>query len=173
MEMQGWAGSLLGFAVVGLAIAFVVAWPLSRCLDPPLGLTISHADLQRLIDLRPSEDATCVAIVPWHPVFCRDATDLYLGWDVMFVLAPWEPDAEKQKFIAMWQRAVAEIERKQPDIVLSNHGDVTWEFVCRKKIISPDQMDRLLRFLQSRYVETPIDMSGKLTMFVRKPPAGR
>ena len=144
-------------------------YALVQCRGKPGITQITLADLQHLIDLRQSSNATCVALVPWHPVFCRDATDLYLNWDFMHIMVPWVPAAEKQKYIAMWRRAVAEIQNKKPTLVMGNKNFLSWDDACRHGIVSQDQHYRLLRFLQIHYREVPIDASGKV-MFVRKEP---
>ena len=162
---------LLGFTLVCAVLASVLERPFSECLRESSPNTIPRADLQRLIELCGSRDATCVALAPWHPVFCRDATDLYLGWDYMHLAVPWTSDVEREKLITMWRRAVAEIEEKPPTLVFSDKSNFPWSLACRQKIISQDRYDRLLQFLQTHYWELPIDASGKPTVFVRKEPA--
>lgn len=154
-------------AFLGIAVVLVADRPLWGCFQPPPGHTIARDELQRLVDLTRSDGATCVTITPWHPVFCRDATDLYLVWDFLRVQSPWEPDAEKQKYAAMWRQAVAEIESKRPTLVLGGRDGSIWSDACREGLISPDEKDRLMRCLHAHYRAVSIEGANRWTVFVR------
>ena len=118
--------------------------------------------MQRLINLCGSNDATCVGFVPWHPVFCRDATDLYLNWDLQTVLTPWISATGKRPYLEMWRRVIADIERDKPTLIVDQQ---IWAAAHQIKAIDDEQYHRFLRVVESGY--EPVT-AGKVTAFVRK-----
>ena len=99
---------------------------------------------------------------PWHPVFCRDATDLYLTCDLRAVLAPWISAAGKQPYLEMWRRAVADIEHGRPTLIVDQH---VWAVAHQNKVIDDDQYNRFLRIVNSRCDSV---MAGEVTAFAQR-----
>jgi hypothetical protein len=123
---------------------------------------IPMADLQNLIALCTSEDLTCVAIAPCHPIFCRDATDLYLACDYQLAATHWVSKAGHQVYRAMWPRAIADIQSKPPSFMVTPD---MWNQVLKDGLIDPTEFGRVQEVMQSRY--QPV-LVGRTTVLVRK-----
>jgi hypothetical protein len=119
-------------------------------------------ELQTLIELCSSEDATCVGCAPYHPIFCRDASDVYLWWDYGFAIAAMVPPAERQKYIDMWPRVVSDIETATPTLVV-----VPLTLMAPQSgLVSAEQYRRAMKTLETRYdcvaVLPPLNVSAFL-----------
>jgi hypothetical protein len=153
------------FALVGTALLLVAAKPAVKAIhsvEP--GWTISRSDLQDLTDLCRSDDARCVGFAPWHPIFCRDATDVYLYWDIRYAALPWVSATAKRRYLEMLPRAISTIERGEPTLIVDHE---TWSMACQEQFISEAQYGRFLRAVKARY--EPV-RAGRVTAFVRKGP---
>ena len=150
-------------AMVGVVLVFVAERPTTLSIGlVQKGRSIRLADMQPLMDLCKSDDATCVGFAPWHPVFCRDATKLYLNWDLQTVLMPWISATGKQPYREMWRRAISDIEHGNPTLIVDNQ---IWAIAHENKVIDDDQYNRFLQVVKSRYESVT---AGKVTAFVRK-----
>jgi hypothetical protein len=127
------------------------------------GWTIRIPDMQRLINLIPSDKATCVGFAPWHPVFCRDATDLYMCVMLEFLQVDWVSLEAKKPVFEMWASAIPVIERGEPSLIV----DRLWVWAYRSNVLSQQQYDRLVRTLQSRY---HCINAGEVPVFVKNQP---
>jgi hypothetical protein len=150
-------------AIVGVVLVFGTERSISRSVFLIQGgVRMEMLDMQFLIDVCKSKDATCVGFAPWHPVFCRDATDVYLNWDLQPILVPWVSEEGKQKYREMWSRVVSQIENKRPVLILDQ--DI-WDIAHENEVISDKQYNRLREIVRSQY--DPVQV-GYLTVFVRK-----
>lgn len=78
---------------------------------------IGFLEMDTLMKL-PREGDTCVAFAPRHPVFCKDASQLYLVWDILFPVSPMLTKNGKMIYLKLWRNAVKEIILKNPNIVV-------------------------------------------------------
>ena len=161
-ESKAWsAGRRL--AIVGVVLVFVAEGPALKGIDlVQKGDSIRLSDMQCLINLCKSDGATCVGFAPWHPVFCRDATDLYLTCDLRLVLVPWVSAAGKQPYLEMWRRAIPDIESRKPTLIVDNQ---VWAVAHQSKAIDDDQYNRFLRIVKSRCESVTV---GEVTAFARR-----
>jgi hypothetical protein len=154
-------------AITAVVLVFVAGMPiLMSVIMSQDGRAIHLADMQRLIDLCQAEEATCVGFAPWHPVFCRDATEVYLNWDLQGVLADWVSDKGKKPFLDMWARAVPDVDKNSPTLVVNQQ---VWDVAHRGKVVSDEQYDRFKNIVKSRYEPVKV---GHVSTFVRKGAAG-
>ena len=161
-ESDAWP-SWQRLAMVGVVLVFVAERPTTLSIGlVQKGRSIHLADMQRLINLCGSDGATCVGFVPWHPVFCRDATDLYLNWDLQTVLMPWISATGKQPYLEMWRRAIPDIESRKPTLIVDNQ---IWAIAHQAKAIDDEQYHRFLRIVKSRCESVT---AGEVTAFARK-----
>ena len=150
-------------AVVTAVLALVAARSALQGIDmPQAGRSIQKPDLQRLIDLCGSEGATCVGFAPWHPIFCRDATDVYLNWDLHIPLLPWTPVEGQQPYLKMWAQAVPDIENKEPCLIVNQR---IWKMAHRHQLLGDEPYRRFQKIVKSHYEPVKV---GNVTAFVRK-----
>lgn len=127
-----------------------------------VGQWVRRDVLQAMIDVSREPDDTCVGFAPFHPVFCRDATELYLGWDYFFLVQKWITPEGKQVYRGMWPRAATAIPKTAPVLV------VDARFLQRAgshRLIPTDDFERLEAFLERRY--EPVDF-GRNRIWVRR-----
>jgi hypothetical protein len=104
----------------------------------------------RLLDY--SRGDRCVALLPLHPVFVRDATRLYALWQFRFV--------DKHKIVrddATCEDIARTIISSSPAVVTCRYGkrDFILE-LYQKKLISASDYKDLVAFLKESYTETTI-----------------
>ena len=110
------------------------------------GRSIRLADMQHLINLCKSNGEP-VRLRALAPRFLRDATDLYLNWDLQTVLMPWISATGKQPYLEMWRRAIPDIESRKPTLIVDNQ---VWAIAHQAKAIDDEQYNRFLRIVKSR-----------------------
>ena len=146
---------------IGAMLLLIADWPIVRGIDLLVpGITISAADLRELMDCCRAEGDSCVGFAPWHPIFCRDATELYLHWDFLTADAP-EARATHQPYVEMWPTAVAAIENRPPRLIVDQE---MWQNMHRERVITDEQYNRFLRVIKARY--RPVRL-GTVSAFVR------
>ena len=161
LEWNVWAWQLR-LATVALVFVFIeVQNPVPDWPGPPLTKR-GFQDLNRLCS---ADNATCVCFAPWHPIFCRDATDLYLGWDEGMAKNPAFSPRMRKKHQQLWPAAIAVIEKGTPNVISGGmfdmaHGD---------GLIDDEQYERYQRAVQSLYEGTDVD--GRPVYTLKKDPA--
>jgi len=161
LELEQWPWRLR-LAMVASVFVFACAKPMLNGIDVTTkGATIPMSDMQTLIELRASRDSTCVGFAPWHPAFCRDATELYAGWDLWILMLPGISQERAQVCRDMWSEAVSEMERNQPDLIIDTP---MWKEAHVKRAISDEEFRRFKQLTRSRYHPIPV---GKMVAFVR------
>ncbi len=143
------------------------AWEPIRCgvhLTAP-GNTIRISDLRELVKLGRANDV-CVCLAPWHPIFCRDASDVYLDWDIRVFEVDWTSATVRRPYWKMWQQTVDVVETRQPPLILDR--DI-WRRLLDCKTITGRQYDRVAQVLKTDYDR---GKAGGITVFVRKRPDG-
>jgi hypothetical protein len=152
-------------ATAGTALALVAAAPIARGVDLNVpGYTVTIADLRTMVGLGRSNGATCVGFAPRHPIFCRDATDLYMVWDIVTPAVPSISAAAKRPYLEMWSKSIAAIESRPPTLIVDPW---VWHDVRRAGYITNRQYDRFQEFTAARYRFVPV---GKFLVLVRKAP---
>ncbi|MBI4859951.1 MAG: hypothetical protein HY815_06765, partial [Candidatus Riflebacteria bacterium] len=152
------AGHLVGLSGSRLVRAATLCFVLASIAYVPLqqiatrtepGITIGGEELQALSTLARREGTTCVAFAPAHPVFCRDATRLYLTWDLFFANLKCFSAARRALSRADWSDAVARIGSQRPTLIV-NAGmfECAWE----RGVIDDGQISRFRQLLGSDYV---------------------
>jgi hypothetical protein len=153
----------LQLALLVVALLYITAGPALQGVHLAVfGATIPMADLQSLIDVCKSDELTCVAIAPYHPIFCRDATDAYLGWDYVLAKQSWVSQAGQQVYRAMWPRAIADIQSKTPSFLVKPE---IWQRIFKDGLIDQQELGRLQEVMQSRYQSVLV---GNTPVLVRK-----
>ena len=134
--------------VVSLALVTLCA-PLTRALKVgAAGIKISQGELRRLIELTREDGTTCLGMAPYHPIFCRDAANLYLYWDLGFLSMEWVPEEAKPPYRALLAEALSSIERGEPDIISSIE---LWELGHESGAVSDVEFRRILQATAARY----------------------
>jgi uncharacterized membrane protein HdeD (DUF308 family) len=161
-EPGGWPRRLqLGLLTV--ALAYISAGPALQGIATARAMAgaIPMADLQNLIALCKSADLTCVALTPYHPIYCRDASDAYLFCDYAFATSSWIPKAAQRPYRAMWPRAVAAIESQPPSFLVTPE---IWTNAFHDGLLDQEQYRRLQQVVQARY--QPV-LLGRTSVLVR------
>lgn len=104
---------------------------------------------------------TCAGFAPYHPAFCRDATDLYLLWDLWLTEVPWMAEDGKAGLRVMWKDAVERMV-KAPPVVIASEG--VWRSAANDGLITGAQLDALRNFLLLSYRQVKL---GERQFFVR------
>jgi hypothetical protein len=153
----------LQFALLVLAMVYIAEGPAVKGYHMSgLSGSIPMADLQKLIDLCTSDDLTCVAFAEYHPIFCRDATDLYLRWDHGLATMDMISKPGQQVYRAMWPRAIADIQSKLPSFLV----DVPmWDRAFKDGLIDQKEFRRLQEIIRSHY---QLVLVGRTAVLVRK-----
>jgi len=112
------------------------------------GKCVSWSTLQTLIQEAQGADTTCVGFAPFHPIFCRDATDLYLGWDLQFAQGTLMSDKGSQPYRRMWRNAVSEIVAAKPDVIVLPG---VFEIAHGAGLLSTAQLSQLREFVGENY----------------------
>jgi len=126
------------------------------------GWLISKKNLDVLISLRGNNNEECVGLSPYHPIFCKDSTSLYLLWDYYFILRNWVSKDGKSVYKKMWQKAIKEIIIKKPKIIVAPHY---FDLAYKNEIISKNKLLVLNSFTKKFYKK--IDL-GEMLVLVRK-----
>lgn len=136
-------------AIVSVLLVFATERSIVRSVGLVQGgVRIQMLDMQFLIDACKAKDATCVGFAPWHPVFCRDATDVYLNWDLQPILVPWHSDTSKQVFRDLWSRAIAQIEKNRPVLIVDQY---IWDIAHENEVLTDEQYKHLQKIVESQY----------------------
>lgn len=133
---QGWPKSIV-FALALALICFRPAWwELHR------GVANKGAPqpvLESLMDLSRESGGTCLGFTPFHPVFCRDATELYLAWQARII---WHgSEAELNWIRPTVVRAMTELEANPPGIIVGN----IWQVSQQRGLVDQATFERLTR----------------------------
>jgi hypothetical protein len=125
--------------------------------------TIPQVDLERLIRLAKATGGPCVAPAPEHPVFCRDATEFYLRWDLGLLTEPWVPEAARAAYREIVRKAVQSIESGAPALVAREE----WirSVALSKGIITEEEAARLKTAIGRFYVPETV---GTLPVLIRR-----
>jgi uncharacterized membrane protein HdeD (DUF308 family) len=162
LELDRWPWKLR-LGMVAAVFAFAAIKPVLYSIEgTPTGVTIPMADLQKLIELRTSDDATCVGFAPWHPAFCRDATGLYVGWDLWIFSVAGMPPERTQAFRKMWSEAVSQMEQNRPGLIIDTK---MWTQAHTKRIINDEEYQRFMQLTRTDYRAMPV---GEMVVYVRK-----
>jgi hypothetical protein len=112
-----------------------------------LGVPVESAAMEEMIRRTRGPDATCVGFAPYHPIFCRDATDIYNIWDMRFTQVDWVTEIGKQPYRDMWPRAIEDILAKKPVLILSG----PWVLSSGMQLVSEEQYQSFLQLIESEY----------------------
>jgi hypothetical protein len=126
------------------------------------GWEISPDGINLLISLKGDKKETCVGFSPYHPVFCKDATPLYLLWDYFFIPKDWVSEEGKEVYRKMWPQAIKDIINKKPKIIVAPRF---FKLAYKRGIINQKQFILLYNFTKKYY---QIKYIGKIIIFVRK-----
>jgi hypothetical protein len=149
--------------VAALALLLVVTRPVVQGLTlHTRGVTIRQQDWEGLADLCRSDDARCIGFAPYHPVFCRDASELYLGWDLWFLEVDWLCEAGKQSYRATWRQSIDAVEQRRPTLIV--RPDM-WRDAHRLGAIGDEDYRRFLHAAQTHYEARDV---GDVRVLVRK-----
>ncbi|MEN6450557.1 MAG: hypothetical protein ABFC96_08710 [Thermoguttaceae bacterium] len=163
VELDHWPWKLQSVLAALLVLCLVTGSAMRGTTLRVRGYSVPHVALQKLMDAGKSSGATCVGFAPWHPIFCRDATDLYMAWeqgpDVQGCVSP----AGRRVYQEMWQRAMTEIFTKQPTMIV---GAWVWESAFKDGLINREQYFNLQRLLQSRYRKAATVQGGEIGVFL-------
>ena len=135
------------------ALVFVLAAvghaPLQQVATAALpGMTIGRTELAELSDLARAGRTSCVAFAPAHPVFCKDASRLYLTWDLFFASLGCFSQERRELSRRDWNDAVARIESEKPDLIV-NPGlfECAWE----RGVLGDAQIARFRKLVATEY----------------------
>ncbi len=161
-EPGGWPRRLQ-LALVTVALAYITAGPAVEGVGTArtMGGAIPMADLERLIALCTSRDLTCVALTPYHPIYCRDAAEAYLVCDYAIATSTWIPKAAVQHYREMFPRAVAAIVSHPPSFLVTPE---IWDRAMHDGLIDQDEFGRLRKVIQSYYQPARV---GRTSVLVR------
>lgn len=127
---------------------------------------VGFVEMDALMKL-PRQGDTCVAFAPMHPVFCKDATQLYLVWDILFPVSPMLTRNGRMVYLRLWKDAVKDIISKKPRIVVGPHLFSTAHSLG---LISKKALYDLFGVFNRHYMAFRIDK--KIVVLVRKSPPG-
>ncbi len=125
------------------------------------GIGVKVAELDEMIRVTREPGATCIGFAPYHPVFCRNASQLYLTWDFMFLKMSWMTPAGRKRYREMWPEAVRVAQATKPTLIVDSG---LWQGARKREAITAKQYAQLRRLLVTDY--TPIKM-GFVTTWVR------
>ena len=129
------------------------------------GERVGRPVLQAMIDA--TDGGRCVGFLPQHPVFCRDASELYLAWDLWFIeRAGWLAFEGAEPYRAMWKPAVEAILRDAPKFVVRGEW---WQGAVRVGALSADDYRRLVAFTNEHY---DVVSFGRVDAWVRRDQSG-
>jgi len=140
------------------------------------GWAIDQDELQALADMASGQEQTCVAFAPAHPVFCRDATRLYLTWDLLFASLGRFSPARRELSMKEWREAVGLIESEKPGLIVNAEF---FECALQHGIIGDGEIVRFRRLLETDYVlarrlggecQVPGDPHRTVSIHVRRRP---
>jgi len=126
------------------------------------GWTIPPKGIDILISLKGDNKEKCVGFSPFHPIFCKDATPLYLLWDYFFILKDWISDEGKTVYKKMWPLSIKNIIDKKPKIIVAPRF---FKLAYEKKIINQKHFILLYNFTEKYYEKKQI---GKIMILIRK-----
>lgn len=117
---------------------------------------VSAQELSAFADLaRATEGAQCVAFAPCHPMFCPDASELSLLWDLLFLEHP-DP-AFRARHRQYWKDAVDIVQTSRPAIVVDVCDDSRpWEGAVARGALTEEDLARLRRTLTDHYTSRSI-----------------
>ncbi len=130
------------------------------------GVQLEGAALAEMIRRTREPGATCIGFAPYHPVFCRGASRLYLSWDLWFLEQMWMTPAGKKPYKEMWAPALRAAHATRPTLIVDSG---LWERARKRKAITRGELARFRRLLETEY--EPIEL-GRFTAWVRRAPAG-
>jgi len=146
-------------AAVGVILVIVSAGPICDMFGTPTqGIKIEQSEMQQLMDLVQRGDMTCIGFTPFHPVFCRDATELHNHWDIAMLKKKW---GSEKIFRKRWVQAVSAVERGEPDLVLCPDY---WDAARRYNGIDQEQYIRLWQAISKQYHSLQI---GDVVVYLR------
>jgi len=106
--------------------SLVIAGGLAAVLYEPLhtsltleteGLTAKLEDVAFLQQLATGDDE-CFAFVPMHPIRCRDAAPVYLGWDLHTPLRDDLTPAEREMYRKLWSQTSRKVLARKPRLIV-------------------------------------------------------
>jgi len=111
------------------------------------GESVKSDVMEKMISLTRGPETTCVGFAPYHPIFCRDASELYLMWDLRFIQMDWVSEAGKQPYREMWPRAIEDILAKRPALIVTG----PWKYASRHGLVSEEKYQQLLELVEQEY----------------------
>lgn len=127
--------ALLGYPTVHHTIVALI-YQQSESGLIPLG------ELQEFMNLAQPGGRTCTAFAPFHPVFCRDISELSLGWDLFFAERITDP-RQSLRFQNLWHEGIRKTIDQRPDIILRKSAEDYWERALKAGLVSQGELDAL------------------------------
>jgi hypothetical protein len=145
------------------------------------GASLDKAELHALGRLCSGPSATCIGFAPFHPVFCRDAVDLYLMLDELIVNQPFYSQVAQRYHKELWPDAIAAVEQGKPNLIVdwatasAEQGESLvpdrgmWAQAHLDKVLSDDEYQRFRRAIKTLY---DLNYVGGRRVYTRKTNSG-
>ena len=160
LDVPAWP---LRLGTVGLVIILIAA---QAPTPDRLGAWATKREFQGLRSRCADDHATCVCFAPWHPIFCRDAADLYLVSDEEIPRTPSFSPRMRKMHQQLWPAAIAAIEKGTPSVIGDN--DI-WELAHQYEVIDDELYRRFQQAVQRLYDCS--DVEGKPVYTLRDLPS--
>ena len=152
MKLNIFISHIIKHSKLIFTILFIIVLSVSPIIESitleTQGWTISIKDMKSLISLRNNKNDLCVGFTPYHPIFVKDATPLYLPWDYYFIIKDWVSEKDKELYRRMWYKGIKDIINKKPIIIVS---PIFFKKALGLKVISKKQYIILSDFLKKHY----------------------
>ncbi len=126
------------------------------------GWTVPPRGIDVLVSWKGDRREECVGFLPYHPVFCKDSTQLYLLWDYFFILKDWVSPGGKRVYEEMWHKAIREIVLKKPKIIVAPRF---FKLAYENRILRRSEFNLFYNFTEKNYEKRFL---GKIMVFVRR-----
>ena len=112
----------------------------------------------------------CFALAPDHPVFCSDATSIYLDWDIGFATYPGVAEWRRSAMQREWQTAFAAMQSAPPAIVVVPQR---LQLIREHNVITERSWQQFHRMLASEYEHVPGFPRSQVYRRLKQPAAKR
>jgi hypothetical protein len=178
-NVRAWRLQLATVALVFICIELQSPAPDEACVS------ITKPQFRALNRLCAGDNATCVAFAPWHPIFCRDATDLYLLVDWSNATWSFYSPLWRKNHQQLWPVALAAIEQGKASVLVDLAGcmpnedepkDVAvdsgwWGVAHRDDVIDDEEYSRYQEAVNTLYERSYV--KGMWVYTLRKDPGSR
>jgi hypothetical protein len=163
----------LQLAMVALVFICIAA---QRPAPDLAGMAVRKSQFRKLNRLCSADNVTCVAFAPWHPIFCRDAADLYLWMDWWTATHSFYSPLWRKNHQQLWPAAIAAIEQGKPSVMLDPAGCMPeqsevfaanvgmWSLAHEDGLLDDEQYNRYQRAVDTLYDRSYVDEISVYTL---------